>query len=519
MIGLPDEILELVFLKLELCDLLSAVLVCRRWKSLITESTKIFEKVALVLDDFDDYQLEHEVRDIKYLLESGRKFSVLKIHRKRSLNYTEVLKTFGHNIRSLEINSCHFQSINHFRIILRFLPNLRKLSIHRIFIEKFDDCKYLDNIACIPLLSLPKLRSISASDCNSKIFSLFLNNNCIRVNEINFYHQPEYGGICFDDFIEFLRQQSTIKHLKIDNVSTNNSNFYDNKLSEIFEFKLCELEMIRCLVQEEAAQNQLKGFLKSQSKLAKLKLLSSTLNEDAFLMILKQFSNLESVYLDMSNFEYFHDYQYYNKNVRNLKIVGNFASENQPTFNNMIEHFPNTKTLKLIRNDSDCGAINDKFTFNIFTNLKYLRELHVDGLTARTFDNNFANLSCLDIKHLKVLSIGCIKSDVKYNDWKNLIRNLKNLEKLVIKSAMIRVSGEIIDLFISNLKYLTELELGRGVLNADILNNVINGYHSLKVLRISKFDFENLHLNQFDYRRIFQRNQLLVFKCDTEYFA
>jgi hypothetical protein len=517
MIELPDELLEFVFLKLELKDLLSAIGVCQRWKCLITQSTRIFEKYPLVLDNYDDFQFEQK-RNVNDLLNSNRKFSVLKIHHKRQLDFKEIIQKLGHNIRKLELFACHFLSVNHLRIILRFLPKLETLSVDQVTIEKFDDCKYLNNIA-IPVLSLPKLRTIKLNECNSKVLSLFLDNECIKVFELRVNHSPEYGND-FKIFIDFLTQQTFLKVLEINNVSSTNGNFYDVNIKDFITFKLESLEIRNCSLTDQNAQRNFVQFLETQTSLREIKILDSNLPDEVFLVLLRRYNKLRTAHLDMKNFEYFYDKSCVNESIRDLQIHGNFASENQPTFNSIIRKFPNTRKLHLVRYQNlptTSGVINDKFIFSTFINFKNLRELHIQGLTARTFDTNFANLNCLEIEHLKVFVIDNIKIDVKYNDWKNLIKNLKFIETLVIKRAISGASSEIIDLFISNLKYLRHLELGKGVINSDILYNIINSTHKLKVLKICKSDYEKLR-TKFDFTKVFESNQLLVYFCNNEYF-
>ena len=57
----PAELLQLIFFYLPLCDLKSAVLVCKRWKG-VAENSKLWEDKKLVLEEGENMTLFCAVR-------------------------------------------------------------------------------------------------------------------------------------------------------------------------------------------------------------------------------------------------------------------------------------------------------------------------------------------------------------------------------------------------------------------------------------------------------------------------
>jgi hypothetical protein len=235
---------------------------------------------------------------------------------------------------------------------------------------------------------------------------------------------------------------------------------------------------------------------------------------DALFTYRQIFSNqLKEAVLDISELSFFHSHHFANRTIRDLTLFGDFAFENLPIFINFLKMFPNVVRLKLVGR-----PIGDKYLLQILTCCRNIRELHIPGFTSRSNDSNFSNLATVEAK-LQTLVLDFIDYDVKFFGWKNIVSNLKSIDKLVIKRDYGKVSNEIVDVIVKTLK-LKHLELGIGVVSEETLRTII--YNSccseLKVLKIAQVDYEKIE-GKFDFEKIFSRNRLLLEFCDESYFG
>lgn len=513
---IPDEIYEMICGKLSSRDLQSAMLVDKYSRFIIENSPVLMEKLPLYVtdDEIDEFSDNENGKLIEPLMDSRRKVTkiIVKLRREKIMKYLGIFKKFGDTIRVLEIDGYAFETIDQLRIILRYLRNLKKLIVRKVTFQKLEN-QILNSIVQIPKLSMSLLNELECVNCDPKIFSLFTNNHELQLRTIRLrtcdVHSFHYGS-----FIQLMNQQTKLKHLTIDGMTSVNSDIFES-----YDFVKCQLDSLivkNCVIFNRDQMRNLIQLIKNQKHLRLLEILNSPVPRSIDVMsTYRQIFNgrIREAHVNIGDLSFVHSQHFSNRTVRNLTIYGNFAFENLPIFINFIKIFPNVVKLKLI-GDSPIG---DKYLFNILSTFRSLEELQVPGFTSRTADSNFANLSSLETK-LKTLKLDYIDYDVKFFGWKNIVSNLKFIEKLIIKRDYGKVSNEILDVICKKLK-LKHLELGIGVVSPEILRNIVynNCCDQLKVLKIAKTDFEKIEDN-FDFRKIFARNHLLLHLCDEEYF-
>lgn len=515
---LPDEIYEIICGRLPVRDLETAMLVDRYSRFIIENSPVLMENLPLFITDChdDEFGDNENGKLIEPLLSSRRKVIkvVVKLKREKIMKYLAIFKKFGETIRFLEIRNYAFETIDQMRIILRYVPNLQSLKISHVTFEKPEN-KILNTIVQIPKLSLKQLRDLDCADTDPKIFSLFTNNRDIQLRTIRL-GASDAQSFQYRDFIETLSQQTRLRVLSLDKLTSENSDIFDS--SDWLRCQLDVLEVKNCAIGQREQMRNLIQVVKDQKKLKVLKLINTAIptSMDMIFAYRQIFANCVSkAHVDIGNLSFFHRHHFANRTVRDLTLHGNFAFENLPIFINFIKIFPNVVCLKLVGE----LPINDKYLFSILTTFKNLTELHVPGFTSRTADSNFSNLSSIDSK-LETLVLDYIDYDVKYFGWKNIVTNLRFIDKLVIKRDYGKVSNEILDVIVKKLK-LKHLELGIGVVTKEILRNIVynNSVCSdqLKVLKVPKSDLSKIE-HEFDFRPVFARNRLLLYQCEDEYF-
>lgn len=513
---LPDEVFEIICGKLSARDLKNAMLVDRYSRFIIENSPVLMEKLPFFVTDDDDNEfcdIENE-KLIEPLMFSRRKVIklIVELKREKIMKYFVIFKNFGSTIRFLDIKNYAFETVDQLRIILRHLRLLQSIKVSNVAIQKPEN-KILNSIVKVPKLSLFQLRHVECVNSDPKLFSLFTNNYDVQLRTIRLCSSDAQSFNYFD-FTEMMNHQMRLTHFSIDGLSSDNCDIF-----ECDSFLKCQLESLtvkNCRIICSIQFRNLIQLIKSQKKLRVLKILNTPLPTSMDIMYTYRqiFSKqIIEVHLDIGDLSFFRSHNFTNRTVSSLVLFGNLAFENLPIFINFIKIFPNVVRLKLISET----PIGDKYLFHILSTFKNLKELFVPGFTSRTGDSNFANLSNLDSK-LSTLVLNYIDYDVKFFGWKNIVTNLKSIEKLVIKRDFGKVSKEIVDVIVKRLK-LKHLELGLGVVSEEILRNIIdtNCCDQLKTLKIAKSDFEKIE-GKFQFTKIFKKNRLLLYLCDDEYF-
>lgn len=513
----PDEVFDLICRNLPSRDLQNVLLVDRYSRFAIENSSVLMEKLPLLLTDNDDDEFSEGANEklIDTLMDSTRKVTavIVELRREKIMKFLAIFKKFGDTIRHLEIENYAFETIDQLRILLRYLPNLGSLKVSSVVFQKAEN-KILNSIVQVPKLSLLHLRHVDCVNSDPKIFSLFTNNHDTQLRTIRL-RVGDARSFRYADFIEMMNQQTRLERLQLDGITSDDCDAFGS--DSLVKCQLQTLTVENCNVTVRNQMRNLIQMIKSQRKLKTLKILNTPIptSMDILFTYRQIFGNcVTDAHLDIGELSVFHSQHFTNRTVRNLTLHGNFAFENLPIFINFIKMFPNVVRLKLVGGSKPIG---DKYLFHILSTFKSLEELYVHGFTSRTADSNFSNLSSIDSK-LRTLVLDYIDYDVKFFGWKNIVSNLRSIEKLVIKRDYGKVSNEIVDVIVKKLK-LKHLELGIGVVSEEILRNILhrNCCDQLKVLKIAASDFKKIE-NNFDFRKIFAENHLLLHLCEDEYF-
>lgn len=516
--SLPDELREEIFKYLPIVDLKNMMLVNSLSKQQIENSPVLMhDKMPLSLtdDNEDEFYCENDHKYVEPILESRRKSAkiIVKLKQDKIMKHVCILKKFSDTIRTLQIETYAFDTIDQLRIVLRCVGKLWTLNLSHVTFLKPEN-KILNSIVRVPKLSLKELREFDCVDCDPTIFTLFENNFDIQFRKIRLKYDTLASTTA--QIVDVMSNQGKLRSFSLDGVTADNCDIfnYDN----FMQCELYRLEIVNCVLSREQMKRLLSA-IKQQPKLALLKFINTPIPSSmdtlhSYRQLLNNCNNcIEDVHVDISQLSYFHSHQFVNCSVKSLTIFGNFAFENLPIFINFIKIFPNVERLCL----KGALGIGDKYLFHILSTFPNLMELSIPGFSSRVEDSNFSNLSNVDVR-LNALILDYIDYDVKFFGWKNIVSNLKSIEKLVIKRDYGKVSNEIVDVIIKKLK-LKHLELGIGVMSEEILRKIVydNCCDELKVLKIAQVDFDKINV-KFNFDEIYKRNRLLLHLCDAEYF-
>lgn len=516
--SLPDELFENICRYLLPKDITSMMLVDSYSRILIENSPILMDKLPLYVmmdDPFSDVKNKRELEPLMLSRRKVRKVIVKLNKAEKIMEYLGIFQKFALTIKRLEIFDYVFETVDQLRIILRFLPKLKTLVLTNITFQR-DENKILNSIIRIPKISLRELRNIFCTNSDPKLFSLFTaTSDIIRLRAIRLTvsNATIYR---YSEFIDFLKTQPTLKELTLKGTTADNSDIFG--YGELPVNNLVSFELESCSVGYLCEKKCLVETIEKQSALKLLKILNSPLqstNTDTISTYRRiLFQRINELHVDIRDLLILRGHHFVNDSITRLTVRANFAFENLPVFINFIKIFPNIVYLRLVGDT----PIGDKYLFHILSAFTKLQELHVPGFTSRTADSNFSNLSTLNCSKLQTLVLDFIDFDVKFFGWKNIVSALGSIKKLVVKRDYGKVSNEIIDLIIKNLK-LQHLELGIGVVSEKILQNIVNSHNCdrLKVLKIARTDFEKIGMN-FDFSRIYGTNHLLLHLCENEYF-
>lgn len=515
---IPDEVFEIICGKLSARDLQSVMLIDRYSRCIIENSPVLMNKLPLLItdNDIDEFGDNLDGRLIEPLLSSQRKVVrvVVTLNRGKIMEYFAIFKKFGDTIRILEIKNYSFETIDQLRLILRHLNSLQTLKVSNVSFQKPEN-QVLNSIVQTPKLSLHRLRELDCENTDPRIFSLFTNNHDIQLRTIRLHSSDAQRFNSYVDVVGMMNHQKHLRHLTIDGMTSLNSDIFDDK--NLIKCQLDFLSVNNCAISLREQMRNWIAMIKGQRKLKVLKVLNTPVLSSMDIMSTYRqiFSNcVPEVHLDIGNLSFFHSHSFANFTVRDMTLYGKFAFENLPIFINFIRIFPNVVRLKIV---GDSG-IGDKYLFHILSTLQSLEELHLPGFTSRKTDSNFENLSNLGANKLNTLILNYIDYDVKFFGWKNIVTSLSSIEKLVIKRDYGKVSNEIVDVILKKLK-LTHLELGIGVVSEKIIHNIFytNFCERLKTLKIAKSDL--MKIQNFSFNNTIQRNNLLLYVCDDDYFC
>lgn len=514
---LPDEVFEIICGKLlSPRDLQNVMLVDRYARFIIENSVCLMNKLPIFVTDSEADEFgDDNGKLIEPLMESRRKVTkvVVELKREKMMKYLGIFKKFSETIRVLEIKGYAFETTDQLRIVLRYLRNLTTLKVTKVAFHKSEN-KILNSIVQIPKLPLNNLRQFECVNSDPKIFSLFTNNRDTQLRAIRL-SSSDAQSFHYVDFIEMMSHQIKLREFTIDGMTSDNCDILESE--NFMKCQLTSMTVKNCAFNNKSQMRNLISTIKNQRKLKTLKILNTPVPSslDVLFTYRQIFSNhLNEAQMDIGDLSFFHSHHFVNRTISKLTLHGNFAFENLPIFINFIKMFPNCVRLKLVGE----SPISDKYLFQILSLFRNLEELHVPGFTSRTADSNFANLSSLDAK-LHTLVLDYIDYDVKFFGWKNIVSNLKSIEKLVIKRDFGKVSNEIVDVIVKTLK-LRHLELGIGVVSGEILRTIIynsNCCNELKVLKIAKSDFVKIE-ERIDFGKILKSNRLLLQLCEDCYF-
>lgn len=511
---LPDELFENICRNLSTSDLQSMLLVDNYSRYIIEHSPCLMDKLPLYITDVEkDEFSDDDGRKLEPLMHSRRKVRkvIVELKKGKIMNYLGIFQKFGQSIRVLEIKNYAFETIDQLRIILRFVGKLSTLKVSNVTFQRAEN-KILNSIFQVPKLSLRDLTNVISVNSDPKIFSLFTINQDIQLRVIRL-QVSDASNFHYDDFVEMMNQQTKLKQLALKGITDNCDIFnYDHLAVN----QLNTLEIESCFISARQHMKNLMQLIKNQQKLKLLKVVNTPIPTSFDIMFTYRHifaHKIDELHLDIRELSVFHSHHFANKTITKLNVHGNFAFENLPVFINFIKMFPNVVRLSLVGDI----PIGDKYLFHILSTLTKLEELHIPGFTSRAADSNFSNLSTLYSK-LHTLVLDFIDFDIKFFGWKNIVSNLRTIETLVVKHDYGKVSNEIIDVIIKNLA-LKHLELGIGVVSEKILQNIVNNNYcdQLKVLKIAKIDYEKIRA-RFSFTQIFERNHLLLYLCENEYF-
>lgn len=481
-------------------------------RCIIENSPGLMDKLPLYVTDINDDFSGADGRELESLTYSTRKVRkvIVQLTNEKIMNYLGIFQKFGHTIRYLAINRYAFETIDQLRIVLRFLPKLETLIVTNVTFQRAEN-KILNTIVQVPKISLDDIRNVYCVHSDPKIFSLFTTNRDTQLKTIRL-EGSDSSNYQYHDFVQTINQQTDLKRLTLRGITDSWEIFKNDNLAVS---QLDILEMENCFV--SARNNQMKHLvemIKNQRKLQILKIINTPILRSDIIYRQIFTHAISELHVDIRDLLVFHSHRFVNETITKLFVHGTFAFEFLPVFNNFIKMFPNVVRLSLVGDT----PIGDKYLYHILSTFTKLEELHVPGFTSRAADSNFSNLSYVD-SNLRTLVLDFIDFDIKFFGWKNIVSNLRTIDKLIVKRDYGKVSNEIVDLIIKNLA-LKHLELGIGVVSEKILQNIVNNNYcdQLKVLKIAKMDFEKIDEN-FAFSSIFERNRLLLHLCENEYFC
>lgn len=496
-------------------DLANAILIDRYSRFIIENSPVLMDKLPLIITDCEDYEFcdYDNQKLIQPLLESRRKVTkvVIRLKQEKIMKFLQVFKKFGATTRTLEIHDYSFDTIDQLRMILRYFTNLSRLKVENVSFQKHEN-KILNAIVQVPKLTLPQLREIDCVHTDPKIFTLFASNHDIQLRVIRL-RSNDAQFRRYSEFVDLLTRQTGLRHLAVEGLSSENSDVFECR--NLLCCQLSTFDIRNCSFPAHQQMQNLIDVINSQKKLTRLTFLGTDIPSMTLRAYRQIFANwVTEACLDIGDLSVFHTHHFTNRTVRYLTLYGNFAFENLPIFINFLKIFPNTTHLTLRGN----LPIGEKYLFHILTILENLEQLRIPGFTSRHKDSNFANLSNLSSPKLKTLILDYIDYDVKYFSWKNIVTNLSSIETLVIKRDYGKVSNEIIDVMMENLK-LKHLELGIGIVSEEILGSILNNScDQLKVLKIPKLEYREIQ-NKRDFEKTLASSRLLLYLCENDYFT
>ena len=406
LIELPYEIIEMIFDYVLCNDLKNLIRINSRIREIIITSPRQMRKLRLVL------------------WENWR-------------SRVPFIEEYGMNVKELIFDHTNFDKPNEFKELMKLMRSIENIKLNNVHIKAENIAKKY-KVLSMKFSKIKKL-DMDNSKATPKILNLYLKKLQIQELKLDFSHYNTTSS-----FTEFFCNQKHLKTLTLsgfENVMY--KSLFSDDISECVQFQLNHL-----IINHRIAPNtSFLNFLKMQKTLEKLEV-HKEINITEFFNVVFEMSSIASLTLQ-TNFVTL-------KNINFKKISNSMISELilftkkqygiEQTINFLVTKLQNLQILKIINSKTDSS---DQLLG--FVHLKKLKHLHIENSKLKFIQN--INFSCLKSIHL------CkIYPFLKFEDWKNLLKNNTGIEEIKLSEIecyyVIESIKTEIDNIIYNLHYL-----------------------------------------------------------------
>lgn len=267
LLDLNNDVLELIFKKLDVRSLIKTTEVCTRFNDLISDSSKLMKNIRLKVVKCKNEPFFWRTRNV---VQSVRKYKSIYVESLSSAYPLEedeiksflvrILHKFGPNIKDLEIKGLKFKSHNELQELMTSFENIESCCLTNVDVDD-------NTIKEETQLKFTKLRKLEVIECNFMCNQIF--RNCDKLTKL--YIKPvmtlnlNYNPLYFEHIEDLVFKQQKLKQLMLHSVP--NGFLFKNDHSKQVKFQLILFKSWNSLfVNRGAAMN----FFGTQHKLSKV---------------------------------------------------------------------------------------------------------------------------------------------------------------------------------------------------------------------------------------------------------
>ncbi|CAO1435058.1 unnamed protein product [Diamesa hyperborea] len=390
----PEDVLLKIFELLDSKTIENLTLVNKRWRGIVTNSSKIMKKLPLVIR-------ADILRPTPLIVGKWKFYKVYFISIEKKYNKKlPSLKSIGKNIREIEFVHCSGMKLQVLQNILKFFPKVEKLTFHTSrFRDRF---KAGDKNTVIELKYLKEL--VIKQNCLRVLSCIGAQLKSLKINIASKNH-----AVYFDEhqLMEFLYTQKQLKTLALRTIICSSLVFAENEKAK-FEFKLKELSLRNINYDETADDDNLKDFLFTQKDSVEILQLGNTFSKfsnDVFELILNEFDHIKVFRMDVSAFPTnLSFYQKIQVNNKLTKLIVHGETTKKVLFCTILSLFPNVTDIyfiaqipsRVLSHLTTCCTAITTLSLNSFSPGKYkriifpvLKKFHLENLSDITEWSDF----------------------------------------------------------------------------------------------------------------------------------
>ena len=453
---LSDDTLEHIFQYLDKSSLISALFTCQRLQDFVICSGLMMKQLPVTMNARNGSN-----SSLQTVLATSEKIRDLQLYGNVNLDRFHHSSESIRNLSFFNLNTFSYHQ-NQVNVILNTMSHLETLNIYS---PPFNGTTLQEDVILIPKL----IKNLNINYYHIKSLSGHVQAQKLTIN----FSNADSSVLAPVDVTSFILQQTELKSLVLTDLNLNSYALFPSDISKLVEFKLQELELIRCYIESfENTNHEL--FLKANTQLKHITLSGSQVSNICNI-IPETFLQLDSVDINSSSINSYGE-QIPNLSVKKLQLRGYFDTS---TCKTTLKRFPAITELRQIGHI----VFSNYILAVISSTCPELTLLEIGILTTRELYNDavYGNLKTLEIDLVNFEGSGI-------ETWNTFLKMFPVLQNITIRKTTnsSHFPKEFLELLLDKISTLHCLNLGGTLAELQMLQSTAENPRNLKMIKFQK---------------------------------